>query len=350
MESTSSYWKPVFYLLEDRFECWLLNARHMRAVPGRKTDMADAQWICELTAHGLVRPSFVPPQPIRRLRDLTRRRAVLTAERGREKQRMEKLLEDAGVKLSVVVTDLFGVSARNMINALVAGERDPQVLAELALGRMRPKRGALAEALLGRFNSHHGFVAGQICRHVDYLNTLIGELDARIDTEIAPLRAEQQLLDSIDGINTRTAEAIIAEIGVDMTRFPTAGHLASWAGLCPGNNKTGGKAKPGHIRPGDRWLKATLGAAAQGATRRKNTYLAVQYRRITTRRGAKRARTAVAHSILIAVWHVLSTHTAYHDLGPDYFVKRDNPDRRRKRAIAQLELLGYQVTLQPTAT
>ena len=349
MESTSSYWKPVFYLLEQRFDCWLLNARHMRAVPGRKTDMTDAEWICDLVAHGLVRPSFVPPPPIRRLRDLTRRRAVLTAERSREKQRMEKLLEDAGVKLSVVVTDIFGASGRDMIDALIRGERDPQILADLALGRMRRKLPALAEALRGRFDDHHAFLAGLICRNVDHLDDMIRELDQRIDAQMAPMRAAQDLLDSIDGINRRTAEVLIAEIGVDMSRFPTAGHLASWAGICPGNNKTGGKAKPGHTRPGDRWLKATLGSAALGATRKKDTYLAAQYRRITARRGAKRAQTAVAHSILVAAWHVLSTNTPYHDLGSDYFINRDNPDHRRRRAVAQLERLGYHVTLEPMA-
>jgi transposase len=349
MESTSSYWKPVFYLLEQRFECWLLNARHMRAVPGRKTDMTDAEWICDLVAHGLVRPSFVPPPPIRRLRDLTRRRAILTAERTREKQRMEKLLEDAGVKLSVVVTDLFGVSGRDMIDALINGERDPHVLADLACGRMRRKLDALAEALVGRFDEHHAFLARMICRNVDHLDEMIAELDARIDAVMAPMRAAQELLDSIDGISKRTAEVIIAEIGVDMSHFPTAAHLASWAGICPGNNKTGGKAKPGHTRPGDRWLKATLGSAALGATRKKDTYLNAQYRRIAARRGAKRAQTAVAHSILVAAWHVLTTNTAYHDLGSDYFANRDNPDHRRRRAITQLERLGYHVTLEPLA-
>lgn len=349
MESTSSYWKPVFYLLEQRFECWLLNARHMRAVPGRKTDMTDAQWICDLVAHGLVRPSFVPPPPIRRLRDLTRRRAILTADRMREKQRMEKLLEDAGVKLSVVVTDIFGVSGRDMIDALIRGERDPKAMAELAYGRMRRKISALTEALVGRFDEHHAFLARMICRNVDHLDAMIAELDTRIDALMAPMRTQQQLLDSIDGINKRTAEVIIAEIGVDMSRFVSAAHLASWAGVCPGNNKTGGKAKPGHIRPGDRWLKATLGSAALGATRKKNTYLSAQYRRIAARRGAKRAQTAIAHSILVAAWHVLSTGTSYQDLGADYFIKRDNPDYRRRRAVAQLEQLGYQVALEPMA-
>jgi transposase len=214
---------------------------------------------------------------------------------------------------------------------------------------MRRKLAALAEALVGHFDDHHAFLARMIYRSVDHLDTMIAQLDARIDAHMAPMRAQQKLLDTIDGINTRTAEVIIAEIGVDMTHFPTAAHLASWAGICPGNNKTGGKPKPGHTRPGDRWLKAILGSAALGATRKKDTYLSAQYRRIAARRGAKRAQTAVAHSILVAVWHVLTTNTAYHDLGSDYFILRDNPDHRRRRAIAQLEHLGYHVTLEPRA-
>jgi transposase len=262
---------------------------------------------------------------------------------------MEKLLEDAGVKLSVVATDIFGASGRDMIDALIRGERDPHVLADLAYGRMRRKLAALAEALVGRFDDHHAFLAAMICRNVDHLDTMIGELNARIDAQMAPMRAAQNLLDTIDGINQHTAEVIIAEIGVDMSRFPTAAHLASWAGICPGNNKTGGKAKPGHTRPGDRWLKATLGSAALGATRKKNTYLNAQYRHIAARRGAKRAQTAVAHSILVTAWHVLTTNTNYHDLGSNYFTNHDNPDRTRRRAIAQLERLGYHVTLQPQA-
>ena len=349
MESTSDYWRPVFYLLEQRFDCWLLNARHMRAVPGRKTDMTDAEWICDLVALGLVRPSFVPPPPIRRLRDLTRRRAILLAERTREKQRMEKLLEDAGVKLSVVATDIFGKSGRAMLDALIAGERDPKVLAELALGRLRKKIPALAEALVGRFDDHHAFLARMICDHIDTISAMVAELTARIESEIEPYRGEVELLDSLPGVDTRTAEVILAEIGTDMSRFPTAAHLASWAGACPGNNKTGGKSKPSHTRPGNRWLNAALGTAAMGAIRTKHSYANALFRRVAARRGGKRAQTAVAHSLLVAAWHVLATRTPYQDLGGDYFLNRDNPDHRRRRAIAQLERLGYQVTLEPRA-
>lgn len=347
MESTGDYWKPVFYLLESQTECWLLNARHMRTVPGRKTDMSDAEWICDLVAHGLVRPSFVPPPPIRVLRDLTRRRAILLTERTREKQRLEKLLEDAGVKLSVVASDIFGVSGRAMLTALIAGERDGAVLAQLAVGRLRSKIPALAEALVGRFSDHHAFMADMILRHIDVLTDMVTELDARITSQITPYQRQIELLDTIPGINIRTAQVIIAETGADMSRFPTAGHLASWAGICPGNNKTGGKAKPGHTRPGDRWLKAALGTAALGAIRTRNTYMLAHYRRIAARRGGKRAQTAVAHTLLVTAWHLLTTDTAYHDLGADYFLNRDNPDRHRRRAMATLEHLGYEVTLTP---
>jgi transposase len=349
LESTGDYWRPVFYVLEGRFDCWLLNARHMRAVPGRKTDMTDVEWICDLVAHGLVRPSFVPPPPIRRLRDLTRRRSILLAERTREKQRVEKLLEDAGVKLSVVATDIFGKSGRAILDALISGQRDGEVLADLALGRLRKKIPALAEALVGHFDDHHAFLARMICDHIDTINHMIAELNTRIDSEVEPYRAEVELLDSIPGVDIHTAEVIIAEIGTDMTRFDTAAHLASWAGVCPGNNKTAGRSKPAHTRPGDRWLKAALGTAAMGSIRKKNSYAHALFRRIAVRRGGKRAQAAVAHSLLVATWHLLSTHTCYQDLGADYFLTRDNPEHRRRRALSQLERLGYRVTLEPAA-
>lgn len=349
MESTSDYWKPVFYMLEARFDCWLLNARHMKAVPGRKTDMTDAEWIADLVAHGLVRPSFVPPPPIRRLRDLTRRRTILLDERTREKQRMEKLLEDAGVKLSVVASDIFGVSGRTMIEALIAGERDGRVLADLARGRMRTKITALTQALVGRFNDHHAFLASMILRNIDAINTMIADLDERIDTEISPYQQQLDLLDTIPGIDRRGGQVLIAEIGIDMHRFTSAAHLASWAGLCPGNNKTAGKARSAHTRPGNRWLKKSLGTAALAATRRKDSYPHAQFRRIAARRGPARARTAVAHTLLVTAWHILTTNTPYHDLGSDYFLNHTNPEHHRRRAIATLERLGYHVDLQPRA-
>jgi transposase len=350
MESTSDYWKPVFYTLEDRFECWLLNPRHMRTVPGRKTDMTDAEWICDLIAHGLVRPSFIPPPPMRRLRDLTRRRALLLGERTREKQHMEKLLEDAGVKLSVVATDIFGRSGRDMITALIRGERDGRVLADLARGLLRKKTPSLIQALVGRFDEHHAFCAAQILHHIDMINTMVKELDERITAEIKPYQPQVELLDSVPGIDQRGAQAILAEIGTDMTRFPTEHHLASWAGICPGNNKTGGKAKSGRTRPGDRWLKAALGIAALGAIRTRNSYSNAQFKRVAARRGGLRAQTAVAHSLLIAIWHMLTASTPYHDLGGDYFINRQNPDHARRRAVYQLERLGFHVTLEPFTT
>jgi transposase len=352
MESTGQYWKPVFYLLEAQMECWLLNPRHMRAVPGRKTDMSDAEWICDLVAHGLVRPSFVPPPPIRRLRDLTRRRTVLTRERAREKQRMEKLLEDAAVKLSAVASDILGVSARAIITALAAGEHDGQALATRhAKGRLRRKIPALAEALTGRFDPHHhGLIATQILAHVDFLDHQITDLTTRIEAEIAPYQRQVDLLDSIPGVDQHTAQGILAEIGADTTRFPTARHLVSWAGLCPGNNKTGGKSRPTPCRPGNKWLKAYCGAAAYGAIRKRGSYANAQYRRIAARRGGKRAQTAVAHSLLDAAWHILTTQTSYHDLGGDYFLTLTNPNHRRDRAITVLQHLGYRVTLEPTTT
>src|SRR3954449_4795361 len=289
MEATGDYWKPVYYLLEDAVDVQLLNAAHMHNVPGRKTDVSDAAWIARLTEHGLVRPSFVPPPPIRRLRDLTRYRAALIAERTREKQRMEKLLEDAGIKLSVFVSDLFGVSGRAMLAALVDGERDPQVLAGYPRGRMRPKMAALAEALTGRFGDHHAFLCRMMLVRVQGLDAAIEQVTAQVQAEIAPYQAVVDRLDTIPGVNQRTAQVIVAELGVDMSRFPTPAQLASWAGMCPGNNESAGKHFSGKTRKGDPWLRGALGEAAGAAARTKGSYPAAQYRRLVARRGAKRA-------------------------------------------------------------
>ena len=350
MEATGDYWKPVYYLLEDALDVQLLNAAHMRNVPGRKTDVTDSAWIARLVEHGLVRASFVPPPPIRRLRDLTRYRAALRAERTREKQRMEKLLEDAGIKLSVFVSDIFGVSGRAMLSALVDGERDPQVLAEYARGRMRPKMAMLAEALTGSFGEHHAFLCQTMLSRIDGLEATIAAVTARIEAEIKPVQPIVDRLDTIPGVDQRVAQVIVAEIGVDMTRFRTAAHLASWAGMCPGNNESAGKHFSGHTRKGDRWLRAALGEAAAAGSGKKNSYCQAQYRRLAARRGKKRALVAVGHSLLIAAWHIINDEVVYDDLGSLHFLTRINPERHTRRLISQLEQLGYQVQLNPAGS
>ena len=274
MESTGCYWKPVWQLLEDQVECWLLNAAHLHNVPGGKTDVADAAWIAQLVEHGLVRPSFVPPRPIRELRELTRYRKTQIQERSREVQRLDKVLQDAGIKLSSVATDIIGVSGRAMLEALVAGTHDPQVLAALAKGRLRTKLPALREALAGRFRTdHHGLLVAQILAHIDYLEETIAVLSARIEQVIAPFAKQVALLDTIPGIDRRAAEVIVAEIGPDMGQFPTAAQLASWAGVCPGNNESAGKHRSGRTRKGSKWLGGCLSEVAKAASRTKGTYL-----------------------------------------------------------------------------
>jgi transposase len=347
MEATGDYWKPVYYLLEGEFEVQLLNAAHMRNVPGRKTDVSDAAWIAQLVEHGLVRPSFVPPAPIRRLRDLTRYRSALTGERTREKQRLEKVLEDAGIKLSVFISDVLGVSGRAMLTALIEGQRDPRVLAEYARARMRRKIPALVEALTGRFDQHHAFLCRMMLAHIDSLNAAIAELTSQIEAEIKPFQAVADRLDTIPGVNQRVAQTIIAEIGVEMARFPTAAHLASWAGVCPGNNESAGKHHGGRCRKGDSWLRAALGEAAAAGVGTKNSYLQAQYRRLAGRRGKKRALVAVGHTILVAAWHMINNEMDYQDLGPAHFVTRIDPVRQTRRLVHQLNQLGYQVQLNP---
>jgi transposase len=349
MESTGVYWKPVYYLLEDDFECWLLNAQHLKNVPGRKTDVADSVWICRLVEHGLVRPSFVPPKPIRELRDLTRYRKALLAERTREAQRLHKVLEDAGIKLASVASDPLGVSGRAMLEALVAGTHDPQVLAELARGRLRAKLPALREALEGRFGPHHGLLVGEMLARIDQMDETIGRLSAEMARVAAPFSPLLALLMTIPGVSRRTAEVIVAEIGPDMGRFPTAAHLASWAGGCPGNNESAGKHGSGRTRKGSKWLRVALVEAAHAAARTKSSYLAAQYARLRGRRGPKKAALAVAHSILVIAWHLLSRGEPDTDLGADYFVKRQTHQADRDRLVRQLERMGHTVTLEPTA-
>ena len=349
MEATSDYWKPFYYVLEGGpWELMLVNARHARNMPGRKTDVSDAAWLAQLGAHGLVRGSFVPPAPIRALRDLTRTRTTLTRERAREIQRLEKLLEDAGIKLSAVATDIVGVSGRAMLEALIAGQRDPGVLADLAKRKLRWKLPALTEALTGRFEDHHGFLARTHLDLIDHLTEAIDQVTARIEEVMAPFRGVRDLIITVPGISTLVADVIIAETGADMTRFPSPGHLASWAGTCPGANESAGRVKSTHTRPANPYLKGALGVAAMSAARTKGTYLAAKHRRIATRRGPLKAVVAVEHAMLVAIWHMLTDQTPYRDPGADYYT-RLNPDKTRTRAIDQLRAIGYDVTLTPRA-
>lgn len=349
MEATSDYWKPPFYLLEAAgFEVWLVNARDVKHLPGRpKTDKLDAVWLCKVAERGMVRASFVPPAPIRLLRDVTRYRVDLVGERNREKNRVEKLLEDAQIKLSVVASDIFGVSGRAMLDALVAGQRDPKILAQLARARMRTKLQDLQEAFVGRFSEHHAFLLARMLAHIDALNADITAVEDRIEELIAPFAAAVEALDDIPGIGATAAQAIIAEIGVDMTRFPTAAHLASWARFAPGVKESAGKnTGNGSTGHGNRYLARALGEAAVGASR-TNTFLGERYRRIARRRGKKKALVAVGRSILVIVWKLLSNPDAvFHDLGPDYYDNRGGTQRTVRNHIRGLQALGYQVTLQ----
>jgi len=349
MESTGVYWKPIFYVLEDAFTCVLANAAQIAQVPGRKTDVKDCAWIAQLLEHGLIRGSFVPPAPIRELRDLTRYRKSLIQEHTRQANRLHKVLEDAGIKLASVASDVLGVSGRAMIEALVAGTRDPEVLADLARGNLRKKLPALRQALVGRFRTHHAFLVAQILAHLDYLDESIEAVSQQIDVVIAPFADEVARLDTIHGVNKRTAEVIIAEIGVDMRVFPTAGHLASWAGLCPGNNESAGKHRSGKTRKGDPWLRAALVEAALAASTRSNRgAFGARYRRIMRHRGHKKAVVAVAHAILETAYYLLARHTTFQDPGRDYYERR-HAERVRRQAIQALERQGYRVTLAPAA-
>jgi transposase len=352
MEATSDYWKPVFYLLEAHgFETWLVNARDVKHLPGRpKTDKLDAVWLCKVAERQMIRPSFVPPPAIRRLRDVTRYRIDLVAARTAEKQRAEKLLEDAGIKLSVVASDIFGASGRAMLAALIAGERDPLVLAQLARTSMRRKISALEDAFTGHFTSHHAFLLSKMTARVDAMDADISELDGVIEEMVTPFARLVERLDEIPGIGRTAAAVIIAEIGTEMTRFPTAGHLASWAGFAPGVKESAGRKKgSGSTGNGNRYLARILGEAAVGASR-TNSFLGERYRRIARRRGAKRAIVAVGRSVLVIAWHLLSDPDAsYTDLGAAYYDSRINPERRKRTHIRQLEALGYHVTLEPAA-
>ncbi len=350
MEATGIYWKPVHWILEgDIDRVWVINARHMRNVPGRKTDVGDAQWGCQLLEHGLVRPSFIPDRPTREERDLTRYRRVVIEDRGRESQRLHKVLEDAGIKLASFTSKVLTKSGRQMIDALIAGQRDPAILAGMARGRMRSKIAELTEALDGRFNAHHAMLCSIMLARIDQADLIIEQLSARVVELQGPHEAAVQLLIGIPGVSYRTAQVILAEIGTDMSRFPTAGHLASWAGMCPGNNESAGKHKSGRTRHGSKWLRIALIEAAHAAARSKDTYLAAQYHRIRGRRGPAKAAVAVGHSILVICWHLLSTGETYNDLGGDYFDKRRTSTAHQRRLIGQLEAMGLDVTITPKA-
>jgi transposase len=352
MEATSDYWKPVFYLLEAAgFEVWLVNAKDVKHLPGRpKTDTIDAVWLCKVAERGMLRASFVPPEPIRLLRDLTRYRIDLVGERGREKNRVEKLLEDAGIKLSVVASDIFGVSGRDMMNALIAGQRDPKVLAQLARSRMRGKIGDLEEAFVGRFSDHHAFLLAKMLARVDALDADIAAVEARIEDLLVPFADHVVRLDAIPGIGPIAAGTILAEIGVDMTRFPTAAHLASWAKFAPIVSESAGKTKGKNATgKGDRYLARTLGEAAVGVAR-TDTFLGERYRRLARRRGKKKAIVAVGRSILIIVWHLLADPEAHFvDLGPHHYDTRAGTQRAIRNHVRGLQALGYTVTLSPAA-
>ncbi len=348
MEATGVYWKPVWHVLEDEFEVVLVNARHVKQVPGRKTDVSDAVWLCQLAEAGLLRASFMPPKPIRDLRQLTRYRKAQISERQREANRLHKALEDTGIKLDCVATDILGRSGRAMLDALVAGTTDPEVLADLAKGRMRAKIPALREALEGRFEPLHALLIGTILAHIDFLDEQIELISDAIEEQLAPFAPAVELLCTVPGIQQRTAENIIAEIGLDMTTFPTAGHLASWAGQCPGNDQSAGKRRSGRTRKGSKWLDVALKDAALAAIRADDTYLQALYRRKKPQLGHGRAIGALKHSIICACWHMLTTGEIYNDLGGDYYSRR-NPERQIRRLVAQLERLGQNVTLETAA-
>jgi transposase len=349
MESTSTYWKPPFYCLEEVMEVWLLNAAHMKAVPGRKTDVRDAEWIAQLLEHGLLAPSFVPPPGIRRLRMLTRYRVQLMGDRTRESVRLELMLEDASIKLSTVASSLTTVSARAMLAAMIDGERDPRVLAEMAKGRMRSKIPDLAQALEGHFDEHHAQLARSILHRLDAVERSLAELDGVIATACEPWSHQLELLQTIPGVGERVAQVIVAETGADMSRFPTAAHLASWVGLAPSIYESAGRRSPAGRRHGNKWLNSMLveAAGSVGRMHGKN-YLAAQHARLSKRRGMGRAQVAVAHSILVAAYYMLKNDEPYRDLGADWLARR-NDEAHTRRLLAQLERLGHTVHIDPAA-
>ena len=345
MEATGVYWKPVWHVLESDFTLILANAMHIRNIPGRKSDMNDATWIADLLAHGLIRSSFVPPAPIQELRDLTRTRKQLMREIGRHTLRIQKTLEDANLKITRVVSDIVGASGRAILTALVAGDTDPERLADLTRGRLKATRAELVDALHGRVTSHHRFMIQLHLTQVDALGAAVHDVDARVGEALGPFRAAVSLLTTMPGLSDTAARVIVAEIGIDMTRFPSAAHLVSWAGLCPRLDESAGKRRSTRIRQGAPWLKTTLVSAAWAATRKKDSYLRAQFLRIKSRRGAKKAILAVANSMLTAAYHMLRDGVEYHDLGSQHFAHRAK-DQVTKRLIQRLRDLGVVVEVK----
>jgi transposase len=345
MESTGVYWKPVYYMLEDGFSLLLVNAQHVKRVPGRKTDVKDSEWLAQLLECGLLQSSFVPPQPIRDLRDLTRYRKHQIRDRAREVNRLHRVLEDAGLKLSSVATDVMGVSGRAMLEALLHGTTDPTVLADLAKGKLRRKLPALREALQGRFRAHHAVLIGQILAKVDFLDDMIVTLTQEIDRLVAPFEPMLANLDTIPGVDRKAAVTIVAETGGDMSRFLTAGRLCSWAGMCPGQNESGGKRRSGKTRPANPYLRTALVESGLAASRANRTALQARYLRVKRHRGHKKAVVAVGHQILEIAYDIMSAGSTYHELGADYFDRRHR-DRAIRRHVHQLEALGYTVTIE----
>ena len=346
MESTGVYWKPIYNILEGSFELLLVNAQHIKTVPGRKTDAKDCEWIAELLQHGLLRGSFVPQQEERELREVTRYRSSLVRERSAEVNRLHKTLEGANIKLASVASEVTGVSGRAILQALVAGNTDAAALAQLAKGQLRNKIHQLERALIGQFGPHQRFLVAQQLAHIDFLDHAIEQVSKEVEAGMRPFEADLAHLDTIPGVGPWTAEVIMAEIGSDMSRFPSAGHLSSWAGMCPGNNESAGKRKSGKTRKGSKWLRVALTEAAYAAGRGKGTYLSSQYHRLAARRGRKKAAIAVGHTVLVIAYHILKDHTTYQDLGPDYFDHRQST-RLRTRLVNRLQGLGYDVSLTP---
>lgn len=352
MESTGIYWRPIFNMLEDVCEVLIVNAQHIRGLPGRKTDVGDAAWIADLLQHGALRASYIPARAQREVRDLTRHRSTLVEERARVVNRLQKVLEDANIKLAGVASDIMGASARDMLAAIIGGQTDAGRLADLARGRMRAKHDELERALAGRVRPHHCFLLAEHMSHIAYLDEAIERLSQEIALRLRTMQEDMELLlellDTIPGVSRRVAEVLIAEIGADLRRFPSAHHLASWAGLCPGNHESAGKRKTGRTRKGSRWLRQTLLEAAHAAARSKKTYIGAQYRRLAARRGTKKAEVALAHTILVIAYHVLTRREPYRDLGPNYFDEHDRQAVER-RLVRRLEKLGLKVSIEPAA-